>query len=301
MKVDEYKKQAELNSTKTAAELKVGDFIFTATAAGKDTDFTDFVDARVNWNMGTSSRLCKIVDIIDVPEDEDFLNGWLGKEAPSHCGVSQSDDIDESRNAYELTKADYETFFDLITVFRKPSGKWIGVDCQGYDYWRYVHLPSNYSEIFAEEKSEALKKLAEIEAERIAERMRVLEEHAKLLHERELELRSKYFGLVLDPANSRLVGNNIRKFLAIEFPDIKFKVSVRRSYWGDNNDVSVDVFGVSDEEKRNEIREVCNVWTDTMPTGRMTDSHHYCGETETRMCPMQIFGRVSGKFSFNFE
>lgn len=301
MKVDEYKKQAVLNSTKTAAELKVDDFIFTSTAAGKDTNFTDFVDARVNWNMGTSSRLCKVVDIIDVPEDYDFLNGWLDKEALSHRGGSQSDDIDESRNPFQLTKADYETFFDLITVIRKPSCKWIGVDCQGYDYWRYVHLPNNYSELFAEEKSDALRKLAERDAERLAEKMKELEEHAKALQDRENELRGKYFGLVLNPANSRLVGNNIRKFLAIEFPEIKFKVSVRRSYWGDNNDVSVYVIGVNDEEKRNEIREVCKVWTETMPTGRMTDSHHYCGETETKMCPMQIFGRVNGRFSFNFE
>lgn len=301
MKVDEYKMQAKLNSNKSAAEFNVGDFVFTATACGKDTNFTDFIDARVNWNMGTSSRLCKVVDIIDVPEDYDFLTGWLDKEAPSHRGGSQSDDIDESRKPYELTKADYETYFDLITVMRKPSGKWIGVDCQGYDYWRYVHLPNNYCELFAKEKEEALRKLAEIEAERLAERMKELEKHSKALHDREMELRSRYFGLVLDPANSRIVGNNIRKFFAIEFPDIKFKVSVRRSYWGDNNDVSVDVIGVQDEEKRNEIREVSKVWTETMPTGRMTDSHHYCGETETRMCPMQIFGRVSGRFSFNFE
>lgn len=300
MKVDEYKKQAELNCNKTANEFRKDDFILTATGGSKDVNFTDLVDARENWNIGTYERLCQIVDIIDVDEDEDFLNGWLEKDAPAHKGGSASDDVDESKARWSLTKEDYATFFDLITVFRKPSGKWIGVDCQGYDYWRYVHLPYNYEEVFADERAEALRVLAEREAKRKADKEAELAEHAKALKERESELRIKYFGLVLKPANGRIVGNNIRKFFAIEFPDIKFKVSVRRSYWGDKNDVSVEVFGITDEAKKNEIRQVCKVWTDTMPTGRMTENDYY-GSSETVMCPMQIFGRVNGCFSFLFR
>lgn len=300
MKVDEYRKQARLNIAKKSDEFSKGDFILTATAGGKDVNFIDFVDSRENWNMGGVGRLCQIVDIIDVDENEDFLEGWLGKEAPAHKGGSASDDIDEGKAKHSLTQNDYDTFFDLITVYRKPSGKWIGVDCQGFDYWRYVHFPFNYDEVFADERDEALKVLAEREAKRKADKDAELAAHAKALEERENELRSKYFGLVLSPANGRLVGNNVRKFLAMEFPDIKFKVSVRRSYWGDKNDVSVEVFGVNDVDKKDEIRKVCKVWTETMPTGRMTEDDYY-GTSETRMCPMQIFGRVNGGFSFSFR
>lgn len=300
MKVDEYRKQARLNKDKGADELRKGDFILTTFGGGKDIDFVDFVDSRENWNMGSVGNLCQIVDIIDVDESYDFLEGWLGKEAPAHKGGSASDDVDKSKSRRSLTQDDYDTFFDLITVYRKPSGKWIGVDCQGYDYWRYVHLPFNYAEVFASERAEALKVLAGREAKRKAEKDAELAAHANALEERENELRSKYFGLVLSPANGRLVGSNIRKFLAKEFPDIKFKVSVRRSYWGDKNDVSVEVFGVSDADKKNEIREVCKVWTETMPTGRMVEDDYY-GESESRMCPMQMFGRVNGCFSFSFR
>lgn len=299
MKVDEYMKQAEMNCLKPASEFSKGDFILTATGGGKDLNFADFVDARENWNIGSFERLCQIVDIIDVAEDEDFLEDWLGKEAPAHKGGSASDDVDESRHQGSLTKVDYATFFDLITVFRKPSGKWIGVDCQGYEYWRYVHLPYNYEEVFAAERAEALRLLAEKEAKRKAEKDAELAEHAKALKERELGLKSKYFGLVISPANGRILGNNVRKFLAIEFPEIEVKVRANRSYFGNKYDVSVEVIGVSDEKKMAEIREVCKVWTETMPTGRIADDDYY-GPSETRMCPMQMFGRVNGNFSFNF-
>lgn len=300
MKVDEYNKQADANCRKSAHEFKVGDFIFTATSSGKDVSFADFIDAKEMLKMGSDARLCKIVDIVDVDENEDILNGWMGKPAPAHTGGSQSDDVDTD-NMFSLKKEDYETFFDLITVFRKPSGKWIGVDCQGYDYWRYVHLPCNYNVVFAEERSDALRQLADKESKRKAERMAELSQHSKALADRENELKMKYFGLVLSPANGRIVGNNIRKFLAIEFPGIKFKVSVRRSYWGTSHDVSVEVFGVEDEAKRDEIRKVCNVWTDTMPTGMIDDYNDYRGECESRRCPMGIFGYVSGSFSLIFQ
>ena len=96
-KVDEYSKQADANSRKSAHDFQVGDFINTATACGKDVNFYDFIDAREFWHMGSIARLCKIVDIVDVPEDDDFLTNWMVKPAPSHSGGSQSDDVDEGR------------------------------------------------------------------------------------------------------------------------------------------------------------------------------------------------------------
>lgn len=296
-KVDEYSKQADANSRKSAHEFNVGDFINTATACGKDVSFADFIDARENWHMGSIARLCKIVDIVDVPEDEDILNGWMAKPAPAHTGGSQSDDVDEGKQLCSLQKEDYETFFDLITIYRKPSGKWIGVDCQGYDYWRYVHMPVNYGVLFSKEREATLAEMARIKAEKKAERLQELASHLKALEDRENELKIKYQGLRLNPTNGSQMSSNVRKFLAIEFPDIKFKVSVRRSYWGTSHDVSVEVFGVDDEAKMSKIRKVCKVWTETMPTGRVDDFNDYQGECESHRCPMGMFGYVSGSFS----
>lgn len=299
-KVDEYNKQANANCNKSAHEFQVDDFIFTTTACGKDVNFADFIDAREKWNMGSVARLCKIVDIIDVPEDEDFLTDWMSKPAPSHSGGSQSDDVDESKAMYSLTKDDYETFFDLITVFRKPSGKWIGVDCQGYDYWRYVHMPVNYGVLFSEEREAVLVDMARIKAEKNAERMQELASHLKALEDRENELKIKYQGLRLHPTNGSQMSSNVRKFLAIEFPGEKFKVSARKSYWGDEYDVEVTLFGCS-TEKVNEIANRCRIWSDTMPVGREYDDGDGTGKYEPRRCPMAIFGNVRSYISLQFK
>lgn len=299
-KVDEYSKQADANSRKSAHDFQVGDFINTATACGKDVNFYDFIDAREFWHMGSIARLCKIVDIVDVPEDDDFLTNWMVKPAPSHSGGSQSDDVDEGKAMYSLTKEDCETFFDLITVFRKPSGKWIGVDCQGYDYWRYVHMPVNYGVLFSEEREAVLAEMARIKAEKKAERMHELASHLKALEDRENELKIKYQGLVLNPTNGSQMSSNVRKFLAIEFPGEKFKVSARKSYWGDEYDVEVTLFGCS-TEKVNEIANRCRIWSDTMPVGREYDDGDGAGKYEPRRCPMAIFGNVRSYISLQFK
>lgn len=293
-KVDEYRKAAESNSRKSAREFVVGDFIITATACGKDTSFADFIDARENWQMGSIARLCKIVDIVDVDESEDFLNGWLSKDAPSHSGGSQSDDIDESRPMCSLTTSDYETFFDLITVYRKPSDKWIGVDCQGYDYWRYVHMPVNYDDLFADERTAAIFEMARAKAEQEKLKNEVLAEHLKAFEDRENELKIKYRSLRMDPSNGSQVSGNIRKFLSIEFPKDKFKVTARKTYWGDEYDVEISIIGVVDAEKIESVRNICKVWTDTMPIGRMYDCNDGNGSFEPRRCPMSMFGNVRG-------
>lgn len=293
-KVDEYKNVAEFNRNKSAQELKIGDFIYTATACGKDVNFLDFIDARENWQMGSIARLCKIVDIIDVDEDEDFLNGWMAKPAPSHEGGSQSDDVDESKAMHELKKEDFETFFDLVTVYRKPSGKWIGVDCQGYDYWRYVHMPVNYGILFSAERESALNEIARRKEEKEAEKNRELAQHLKAYDERENELKIKYQGLVFEPSNGGQMSGNVRKFLAIEFTKDKFKVSARKSYWGGEYDIEVTVVGSSDSGKLESVKNACKVWTDTMPIGRMYESSDGSGSFEPRRCPMSMFGNVRG-------
>lgn len=291
MKVDEYKQQAQANIGKSVSEFKVGDFIYTAVASGKDVNFMDFVDARENWKLGLGSKLCKIVDIVNVPEEEDFLENWLDKPAPAHRGGSQSDDVDVDNHS-QLTSKDYATFFDLVTIYRKPSGKWIAVDCQGYDYWRYVHLPINYAIVFADERTAALEKIAAIEKQRKDARSEELAEHVKAFEAKQEELKAKYPSLILHPKNGRQVSNNIRKFLAIEFPGCKFKVSVKQAYERNSYHVNIIVDEADESIDRHAVKDRSRIWFDTIPTGRV-DTNDYGYEQETKSCPMWMFGYIS--------
>lgn len=291
MKYNEYTNEAKRNANKPASQITVGDFIFTTTAGGKDNNFTDFVDAHERWGMGTTSRLVKVVDVIDVAEDFDLLAGWMGKPAPAHRGGSQSDDVDDDKMAWQLTPAEIETFFDLATIYRKPNGQWLAVDCQGYDYWRYVHLPQNYREIFAQEYAGAVSYLNKREADREAKKAAIKQAHADALAARKSEFRSTYSDLTENPTNGRQIGANVRKFFRHHFPGLTVKVSARADYWGSSYDVTVDAPKDTPEEARAEIADVCRVWRDTMPTGE-TDTDAY-GERETSQCPMNMFGSIN--------
>ena len=288
---EEYSVQAYANTEKPASELRKGDFIYTTAGGGKDCNFMDLIEGHERYNCGRIGRLCQIVAIVDVAEDFELLNNWMSQEAPEHRGGSQSDDVpDDKKN---LTSEDYATFYDLVTVYRKPSGKWLAVDCQGYDYWRYVHLPMNYTAIFADEYAIAVATLDAKEAARKAAKEAELKAHAEEYAARVNELRAKYSALKENPADGRQVGANVRKFLKMHFPGIKFKVSARAGYWRDGYDVEVEAPKDTPEEVRAQISEVCAVWRETLKTGEMWDDHDGYGEYEASACPMDMYGRIN--------
>lgn len=293
MKYNDHNKQAYTNDKKTAAQFQPGDFIHTATAGGKDVSFIDFVDAHEFWNMGGNCRLCQIVDIIDVAEDYDLFTNWLERDAPDHRGGSASDDVPEDKLPEQMTREDYATFYDLITVYRKPSGQWIGVDCQGYEYWRYVHMPKNYGTLFAVEVENARQTIKAREAAKAAEERARLEAHAQAYAARIEEIRREYSGILKEnPENGRQVAANIRRFFKHRLPDLTFKVSATQGYWRGEYDVNVTAPKDTPEEVRQQIKTLCDLWNESMPTGEMTDRHDGYGEYEARGHVFNMYGFV---------
>lgn len=298
MKYNEYNKQATDNDTKHIAQIHKGDFIHTATANSKENDFTDWIGGHEFYNMGDHRRLCQIVDIVEVAEDEDLLGDWLGRKAPEHRGGSCSDDIPEGKHPGEMTKSDYATFFDLITVYRKPSGKWIGVDCQGYDYWRYVHLPHNYSELFASECKEARKVINERREKQEAEEEAELAAHREALDKRENELKERYSDMILNPKSGKQVSYNIRKFFKIHLPDLPIKVNVRRDYWGTSYDADVKAPANTSEAERLRVQSICDMWNETLPAGYMDDDGY--GRYEPHIQPFNMFGNIKWELRVSY-
>lgn len=115
MKITECRAQAQQNAAKTAAELRPGDFIYTAAGLGKDNDFVDFVDGLKYATGGAT--LCKVMDVVDVPENYDLLADWLDRPAPAHRGGIQSDDVPDDKHPGQFTREDWDTFFQLVTGY----------------------------------------------------------------------------------------------------------------------------------------------------------------------------------------
>ena len=163
-KVENYKATARNNAekTKNAAQIAAGDFLYLVTGYGKENGLRDYIRTP---ERGNSPTLVKVVAVVDVPESFDLLRGWMAQPAPEHRGGSQLDDITEDHTPYNYTPEEISTFFQLVTVYRNSKGQFIAVDCQGYDYWRYVYLSAYWREMFAEETEQITK---ELEAERVA-------------------------------------------------------------------------------------------------------------------------------------
>ncbi len=289
MKITEYRAQAQQNAAKTAEELRPGDFIYAFTGLGKSCNFTDFVNG-LKYTTG-GATLCKVADIVDVPENYELLADWMNRPAPAHRGGSQSDDVADDKHLEEYTREDYETFFQLVTVYRKPSGQWLAVDCQGYDYWRYVYVPQDWRHMYAKEYAEAVAYLKQRDAEREAEKQARLKTHANALAVRMDELRAAYPELKENAGNARSVGANVRKFFKKHFPELAVKISVRPDYWGMAWEVSARAPQNTPQEIRDRVAEVCKVWRDTMPSGEIWENER--GRGEANICPMtELFGRI---------
>lgn len=289
MKITEYRAQARKNENKNAAELRPGDFIYAATGLGKDYNFTDFVDGLKYATGGAA--LCKVVGVVDVPENYDLLADWTNRPAPAHRGGSQSDDVPDDKPCGEYTREDYDTVFQLVTVYRKPSGQWLAVDCQGYDYWRYVYMPQDWRHMYATEYAEAVAYLKQRDAEREAEEQARLKAHAEALSAHMNALRAAYPELKEGADNARSVGANVRKFFKKHFPELAVKISVRPDYWREAWEVSAEAPEDTPQEVRDHVAGVCKVWRDTMPSGELWENER--GSGETNICPMtELFGRV---------
>lgn len=284
-KVNSYKETARNNAQKTrnAAEIAVGDFLYLVTGYGKENGLRDYIRTPGRGNRPT---LVKVVDVVDVPDNFDLLRGWMRQPAPEHRGGSQSDDISEGHSPYNYTPEEISTFFQLVTVYRNSKGQFIAVDCQGYDYWRYVYLSAYWREMFAEEAKEIAKEYAEeqramIEAERKEQKQQAEAYAAKLA-----ALRVRYPNMKENPKGAAGITANVKKWFAAEFPDYTVKVSTCSDYWGAEYHVTVRMPRNIPEAKQNEILTRVYMWQESMPTGERDEGRTVYGY------PMGIYGNI---------
>lgn len=290
-KIDAYKANARDNAAKTrnAATIAAGDFLYLVTGYGKENGLRDYIRTP---ERGNRSTLVKVVDVVDVPEGFDLLRGWMAQPAPEHRGGSQSDDVPEDHTPYNYTPEEISTFFQLVTVYRNGKGQFIAVDCQGFDYWRYVYLSPYWREMFAEEAEEiakeyAAEQLAMIEAERKEQEQQAEEYAARLA-----ALRVRYPNMKENPKGAAGITANVKKWFAAEFPGYAVQVSTCHDYWGTEYHVTARMSRNIPEDKQAEILTRVYMWQESMPTGERDEGRTIYGY------PMGIFGNI-GYCCFN--
>ena len=193
------------------------------------------------------ARLCCVAQIINVSE-EDFARPDLADELVTRHnlhGFCRSEDVDEDHNKYNYTKEEWETFYTVGALVVAPSGKYYLIDSEGYDYARYIYVPIEWPEMFADEVASI--KAAE-EARKAEEERQAADEKAQRLADYRKRC-AKWLPLMRNveqmeqdgTATARKIDNarkaNILAMCAAAFPGVKFSVSVRRG-WGADFDLT---------------------------------------------------------------
>ena len=189
------------------------------------------------------ARLCCVGQIINVSE-EDFARPGLADELVTRHnlqGFSRSEDVDDSEdmNAVYNDPEKLGTFYTVGALVVSPSGKYYLIDSEGYDYARYIYVPIEWPEMFADEvesikaaedarKAEEERQAAEEKAQRLAKyRARCAKWLPLMRNVEEMEQEGKATARKIDNARKA----NILAMCAAAFPGVKFSVSVRRG-WG---------------------------------------------------------------------
>lgn len=187
------------------------------------------------------ARLCCVEQIIKVSE-EDFARPDLADELVTRHnlqGFCRSEDVKEDRNKYNYTPEEWATFYTVGALVVSPSGKYYLIDSEGYDYARYIYVPVEWPEMFADEvesikaaeearKAEEEHKAAEEKAQRLAEyRARCAKWSPLMRNVEKMEQDGTASARKIDNARKA----NILAMCAAAFPGVKFSVSVRRG-WG---------------------------------------------------------------------
>lgn len=268
-KIDCYRELAMGNNEKTKlGEFQDGMFILGTCPNNKLNGIRDVARYWEDWDPNEGKgrfgdAILQVQEVIIVDEDFDLLNGWLSRLAPDHRGGSQSDDVDENKPADEYTPEDYETFYQLVTVYYRPDGRWIAVDAQGSDYWRYVYLPNYFcsDDMFGRELRDAVDELESERDEEHRKKQEMLDEHKANYADLLAHLRQSYAdrGITLaDNTSTKSIKSNLLKTIKSEFNNSKdVDVTVKghtgyyRRFW-----ITIDTHG-SDElrEKAESIKK----------------------------------------------
>lgn len=188
------------------------------------------------------ARLCYVDEVINVSE-EDFARPALADElvkARELRGGCYSDDVpDEEYKAATSDPEKLATFYTVGALVVSPSGKYYLIDSEGFDYARYIYVPIEWPELFAEEvarikeeeearKAEEARQEEEEKAQRLAEYRARCDKWAHLMRDvRPLEADKK-------TTNKQLINarkTNILAMCRAAFPGVKFSLKIRHG-WG---------------------------------------------------------------------
>ena len=229
--------------------------------------------------QNTPARLCCVGQIINVSE-ADFARPELADELVTRHnlqGFCRSEDVEEDHNKYNYTPEEWATFYTVGTLVVSPSGKYYLIDSEGYDYARYIYVPIEWPDMFADEVASI--KAAE-EARKAEEARQDAEEKAQRLAKYRARC-AKWLPLMRNveqmeqdgTASARKIDNarkaNIMAMCAAAFPGVKFSVSVRRGWGADFELTWTDGPTVEEFNEKTDLslfcrcRDTFNGWDDS--------------------------------------
>lgn len=225
------------------------------------------------------ARLCCVEQIIKVSE-EDFARPDLADELVTRHnlqGFCRSEDVKEDRNKYNYTPEEWETFYTVGALVVAPSGKYYLIDSEGYSYARYIYVPIEWPEMFADEvesikaeedarKAEEERQEAEAKAQRLANyRARCAKWSPLMRNVEQMEQDGTATARKIDNARKA----NILAMCAAAFPGVKFSVSVRRGWGADFELTWTDGPTVEEFNEKTDLNLFCsrrdtfNGWDDS--------------------------------------
>lgn len=227
----------------------------------------------------TPARLCCVGQIFNVSE-ADFARPGLADELVTRHnlqGFCRSEDVDDDDTTYNYTNEELATFYTVGALVVSPSGKYYLIDSEGYDYARYIYVPIEWPEMFADEVASI--KAAE-EARKAEEERQAAEEKAQRLAEYRKRC-AKWLPLMRNveqmeqdgTASARKIDNarkaNILAMCTAAFPGVKFSVSVRRGWGADFELTWTDGPTVEEFNEKTDLslfcrcRDTFNGWDDS--------------------------------------
>ena len=225
------------------------------------------------------ARLCCVEQIIKVSE-ADFARPELADELVTRHnlqGFSRSEDVDEDDNTCYSDPEKLATFYTVGALVVSPSGKYYLIDSEGYDYARYIYVPIEWPEMFADEvasikakeearKAEEERKAAEEKAQRLANyRARCAKWLPLMRNVEEMEQDGKATARKIDNVRKA----NILAMCTAAFPGVKFSVSVRRGWGADFELTWTDGPTVEEFNEKTDLdlfcsrRDTFNGWDDS--------------------------------------
>lgn len=227
----------------------------------------------------TPARLCCVGQIINVSE-ADFARPNLADELVTRHnlqGFCRSEDVDDDDTTCYSDPDKLATFYTVGTLVVSPSGKYYLIDSEGYNYARYIYVPIEWPEMFADEvesikaaeearKAEEERKAAEEKAQRLAKyRARCAKWSPLMRNVEQMEQDGTASARKIDNARKA----NILAMCAAAFPGVKFSVSVRRGWGADFELTWTDGPTVEEFEAKTDLdlfcrcRDTFNGWDDS--------------------------------------